>query len=927
MYQIFFGKDEAAMRNHPTLIATRLAAALACFVLGPGAAFSQEGLGRVEITGSSVKRIAAEGALPVQVFTREDIKRTGATSTVDLIQTLPAVQGSMGTATAVGSEVFGFAGVSLRNLGEARTLVLLNGKRITQFGGQSFTGSGAAVDLNAIPLAAIDRVEILTDGASALYGSEAMAGVINFITRKNTNDGDVTAGFTAPSGGARETRLSATKGLGDYDADGYNLLLSASKSRRTRLESGQRDYARTALLKFSENGKNYQINSGSPSNIPANVSVPNIDPNKPDELVSPYFLEHGACPANSFQFGDRACYYDFATGIEIYPEQESKNLFVQSSFNLTNNHRLSSELLYAQNRQIARTAPVPGSVSIDVANLPASIKALTGTGIPATGTISARYRAFDLGQRTTDDRTDLLHFTTSLDGTLDDWDYSATFIHSESRAKSFNLGYPEDGAFQLLTESGQIDPFVGPSLQSAATLAAMRATLRDGYFNGGKAALDAFVVRANRELTLLDGGPLNLGSGFNLGREQNNNAPSELAQGLTGIRFGDQSVVVPYSLSRRTAGAYLELVAPVAKSLELTGSVRYDKYSRIGDTTNTKFAVRWQPSADLMLRSSIGTGFRAPTVSQVQAPEQQFGFTGDTYDCSSNPALAAEATKIGAVCRPDGDQYDVFAGGNTRLRPEKSTQFSLGIRLEPAAALSLGADFWAIGIKDVIDQLPESVYFSDPAKYSGLFRKLHDNVAKKDYLAIFQGVQNLGNTYNSGIDFDVTARTLTSVGLLRTQVVATYMLRNTYQLTKNGEYFSSLARYGEDTKVTFRWQGRWVTTLASSAGLSNSLTVNFKSSYADSPEVATVVDANGVPTSAEETVQRRVKHYLTLDWQGNWTLDKALALQVGVLNLLDTAPPFSIAQSGLNKGQMVGYDDRYYDPRGRSIYANLSYRF
>jgi iron complex outermembrane receptor protein len=911
--------------NRPTQRAARLGIALGSLLLMHSAALAQDSLGRIEITGSSIKRIQSEGALPIQLLSREDIKKTGASTVVDLIQALPSVQGSIGGAAAVGGATLGFAGVSLRALGEQRTLVLLNGRRITQFGGQNFTGTAAAVDLNAIPLAAIERVEILTDGASAIYGSDAIAGVVNFMTRKQASDGEISVGLTAPRAGARETRISATKGVGDLDNDGYNFLLSAAASRRTKLDSGQRDFARSALVKFSENGKNYQINSGSSYNIPANVAVPNVDPTFPDELVSPYFLEHGSCPPNSFKFGARACYFDYVTALEIYPEQQANNLFLQGTLKLSNEHRLTTELLYANNRQIARIAPVSGAVKVNVANLPAAILALPG--IPASGTVSANYRVFDLGKRTNDDNTDLVHFTTTLDGSVGAWDYSAALIHSESKAKTNILGYPEDGAFQLLTASGQIDPFVGSGQQSAATLAAMQATLRDGYYNGGKASLDALNVRGSRELMALEGGPLSIGSGANLQVEKNSNAPSDLAQGLSGVRFGDQAAVVPYSASRNSMGAFLELIAPLTKGLELTAAVRYDKYNKVGDSTNAKFSVRWLPTSDLLIRSSMGTGFRAPTVPQVQAPEQQFGMTNNNYDCTSNAALAAEATKIGAVCRPGDTQYDVFAGGNTQLKPEKSTQFSLGFRLEPHQSLTLGADFWTIGIKDAIDQLPESAYFSDPAKYTNLFRKIRDTVANKDYLAIFQGVQNLGSSYNSGIDLDISGRVDGPFGRLRSQFVATYVLRNTYQLLQNGEYFSSLASYGADSKVIFRWQGRLVTTLQSSENLANTLTLNFKSGYADSPESAEILDSAGTPTGVEEIIHRKVKRYASFDWQTSWTITKGFLLQAGILNILDTSPPFSIVAGGLNKGQMLGYDDRYYDPRGRSLYANLAYRF
>ena len=137
---------------------------------------------RIEITGSSIKRIDVEGALPVTVLKKEDIARTGATSTIDLLQRCPASRAGSASRRAVGGASYGFASVSIHNIGDTRTLVLLNGRRLSQFGGQTLTGFAAGIDLNAIPISAIERVEVLTDGASALYGADAIAGVVNFIT-------------------------------------------------------------------------------------------------------------------------------------------------------------------------------------------------------------------------------------------------------------------------------------------------------------------------------------------------------------------------------------------------------------------------------------------------------------------------------------------------------------------------------------------------------------------------------------------------------------------------------------------------------------------------------------------------------------------------------------------------------------------------
>ena len=204
--------------------------------LGSAPVFGQQTLERVEITGSSIRRVDAEGALPVTVLKKEDIARTGATSVVDLLQRLPNVQGATTESDAVGGTTFGFSGISIHNIGETRTLVLLNGHRLAQFGGQTLTGFAAGMDLNAIPIAAIERVEILTDGASALYGADAIAGVVNFITKRDTTEGDVTIGLSHPQdGGAQEKRFNISKGFGSLDKDGWNVFAAYSHDERKKL--------------------------------------------------------------------------------------------------------------------------------------------------------------------------------------------------------------------------------------------------------------------------------------------------------------------------------------------------------------------------------------------------------------------------------------------------------------------------------------------------------------------------------------------------------------------------------------------------------------------------------------------------------------------------------------------------------------------
>ena len=192
---------------------------------------------RVEITGSSIKRINKEGALPVQVLTQADIKKTGATSATDLIQMLPAMQGFVPAASSVNGGGGGASTAALHALQSKYTLVLLDGQRMAPVALGSSQGGGFGVNLESIPLEAVERVEILTDGASALYGSDAIAGVVNFILKKNKTDGEAFATYSQPGkSGGRSSSFGVTKGWGDLDTDKYNILFSYSHDEQQRLD-------------------------------------------------------------------------------------------------------------------------------------------------------------------------------------------------------------------------------------------------------------------------------------------------------------------------------------------------------------------------------------------------------------------------------------------------------------------------------------------------------------------------------------------------------------------------------------------------------------------------------------------------------------------------------------------------------------------
>ena len=891
----------------------------------------------VEVTGSISRRIDGESALPVQIIRRDDITRSGATSTAELLQRLPVMQSGVGDALAAGPGSFGFTGASLRGLGEQRTLVLLNGRRLAQFGGQTLTGFAAGVDLSSLPLSMIERVELLLDGASSLYGADAVAGVVNIITRRDLTAGEATLGFSAPRGGGQEKRLNVSKGWGDLAVEGRNFSLAASVESREALYAKARPYARSGVADFSHNGQRYQVVQASLSGIPANV----LD--DAGNIISPSFLRSGRCPSQHIAVpggasNSPACAYDFVGDLAMLPQRERRSLWGSFAQKINADHSISVDALLSRTESRFQLAPVPGALFVPAGSALHN-QYLRPLGV--TQDTFALYRAADLGPRAGRDTADFGHLALSAQGQWQGWDYKGGYGFSRSEAKSHISGYPGALAFGRLLDSGLLNPFVGPGEQTPQAQDAIRSVAYQGPWDGGVSQLHTLALQGSRPVAQWTHGAVVWGLGVSHQRERYESRPSLFAQGrladpVTGelanpaanipgdVRFGDSFAAQPYSAGRHVSSAYTELVLPVAKTLELTTSARIDHYSDFGSASTAKASARWQPSSSFLLRGSVGSGFRAPTVPQTQASLQSYGKTSSPYDCSA--ALQQVALSLQALCRPNGSQYDVLAGGNRSLQPERSQQFSLGLRLEPNSAFSIGADLWHVSVRDVINQLPEEEVFANPLQYARAFSTVRDTASGNNYLAFQSLNQNLGKEYRSGMDIDLQTRWRALGSPWASQLFLTHVFRQSQQLVPGGLYYSSLGNNAELGQVTFRWQGRWATTVQQGAWR-HSVAVNFKSGYRDAAVQAQLLDASGQPTGQYEDVRIKVPWSSTVDWQSAWQFNKTWWLNVGLINVFNQAPPFVPSNGGANRGQNFGYDDRLSDPRGRIFYANVSHRF
>ncbi|MGM9491872.1 TonB-dependent receptor [Ideonella sp. YS5] len=863
---------------------------------------------RIEITGSAIKRLPGETALPVQVLTREDIVKAGVTTAAEIVGRLSAAATNLtdGISIAAGGyrDQMGFNAANLRGVGVSSTLVLLNGRRMANF---ASPGDDAGVDLNNIPAAAIEKVEVLLDGASAIYGSDAIAGVINFITRRDFQGVELDAyyGDTQEGGGGKRT-ASVAAGIGDYGADGYNLMAVLDIQKTDRLASPQRKFiqkldipgrlpylllSRTfpANIDISDeqlqtlNDHGFLLNGHALTETRFNLSWPDCNP--PANLNLPGGIG-----------GAQGCTYNFMGDVELYPKTDKQSLLTRGVFNLGGGHQLFGEASYSQATSYYVALPAPFTPDIDLSVT--HVDGLSGFGLEQTDPIiSARLRFTEAGRQSSELVSTGQRYLVGANGSFGAWDYEAALNHSSSTVsdRAFH-GYLNEAMIDEGLADGRINPFGPSSAEGQALIAQAQIT---GEVRRATGEMNAVDFKLSRSLTRLGGGDLGLALGGEYRTEKQSYHQSQaLADDLI-LGEISQGPDADFSYSRKVAAVWSELDAPVTKELDLQFAVRYERYQRTGGATSPKVGLRYQPTSSLVLRASAGAGFHAPSMTDLYRPTTEYdgallfdpGCPDDFISCT--------------------DTWRVRTYSNPNLKPEKSRQFSFGAVFEPSKGFNASLDYWNIEKRDLISKLGSDVILANLDKYGDLVHRDEDGYI--EYIELRK--DNRGKQKASGIDISLAWSGLkTDWGTWGAHLNGTLTLTSKEQLGDGDPFVSNLGKFVEDGAVQ-----RWRHTVgvdweygAFAASLSNS----YLSSY---------VDQNNAPDeNAEQYVKfNRVKAYSLWDVQGSWQATPALTLRAGVKNLLDTPPPFS------NQAYfyLSGYDPSYTDPRGRFYYLSAQYRF
>ncbi|NHZ99524.1 TonB-dependent receptor [Massilia sp. CCM 8734] len=930
----------------PKLLLSSIAIAVLTLMNQASAQQGDGGMTRIEVTGSSIKRLASENALPLTTIKAEDLVNRGLTTMSEVATSL--------TAGATNEPVGGGGGgtmINMRGLNTNRTLVLLNGRRLA-----NEAIGDSAINVDVIPMNAIERVEVLRDGASAIYGTDAIAGVVNFITKRAISDTTASASVMAPerSGGGEQRRFSLTSGTGDLAKDGWNVYAAFDTQKRSALMQRDRpnisdpdDIARLGGTAFTSN------TSGS-SSAPANYTV--YANGKPTSVtgnpyfgagcVAPYQGQYTIPSTKPSGAGSKTCVLDPNLYPQLLADNKQTTLLTKGSLRHGDGNLLTVELLSSESYIDALNPPQPFGAQTDYDKLnPGLRKPLMITkaskwypggagGVPAVAGLNGADLALtwsldELGPAITDDRQNSHRLVLTEEGQFKGWDYKAGFNYAYSkRTVTFLSGYLRTPELYKGVADGVFNPF-GP--QDAAGQAYLESISADGLVNR-RAEVHYYGpdLTLNRELTTLGGGALALAVGADLHRETYRDASGDIGDAVV-YKVSGTPNRYPHG-ARTVLGTYLELDAPFTKQLNLNLAVRADRFSDFGTTFNPKASVRYEPSRALMLRATASTGFRAPTLPELYGtpqtrvpstskwddpllcPSATPGVSG-TGALTTDPKYAGLNLDAAKVC---GSTLTVLTGANPDLEPEKSKTFTAGIVIEPIKNLVASLDFWNVEMTGTIAQISEDTIFGDVNKYNNLFVRNADGT-----LAYITKTRlNMGGLRTQGIDASLNYTLPTaSMGRFGMSFDGTYVNKYEGQNEEGGDWIDSVGKPGAlSTGATsantyvFKWKHN-LRLSWSRGGFGTQLTQSYTSRY---------IDTNALPSQKPgQPFYNEIEPYILYNLSANYAWNKRLKFTFGVNNLLDVDPPLS----NQRLSSRVVFAQNIAKPIGRAYNIRVNYTF
>ena len=610
-------------------------------------------LERIEVTGSRIKRADIEGALPVTVIDRQQIELSGDISVSDFLRNTSF--NSFGSfRPASGSSAQGTSTLNLRGLGSSRTLILIDGRRAPI---APALGSGS--DLNSIPLAAVERIEILSDGASAVYGSDAIGGVVNIITRRDFSGVEVTVGASNPSREGGETEEGSI--IFGAASDRGQLLAGVSYANRGIFFTRDRPWGSTqGISSFGNNFRRIDA-AGNP--------------------LSGYAALPGGCNDPLFFMSGALCSYNFNAIATDETEARIDGFFARGSYQINDDWSTYFRSNVTRSFSFGRYAPAPVGQG---SGGPRLIIEADNPNNPIGERIEIRHRLAAAGPRDgeTDGNTYDINF--GFEGRIGNVDLDFGGRRAESKNYDLGVNYPVVSLMQIAINNGTYN-FMNPSSNPRSVINGFISRISRVSIT----RLEELYATGSTDLFEMGGGTAGIAFGAEWRRDVYSDDYDSLSEaGVIGGSAGGSA-----GGSRIGSSYFAEALFPFMTNLEAGLAVRHDRYSDYGSDTSPKISVRWQPLDNLTLRASYGRGFAAPDLSILTQVES---FSADgVFDLPTCAALG----NPGCV---NPQQVDVTVVANPDLSSEKSRQYSVGVVWDATEWLNISADFYNIKVTDAI---------------------------------------------------------------------------------------------------------------------------------------------------------------------------------------------------------------------------------
>jgi iron complex outermembrane receptor protein len=839
---------------------------------------SVEEQGKITVTGSRIKRSDVEGALPITVITREQIELSGESNAADFIRNL-TFNSAGSFRPQSGSSAQGEATVSLRGLGSSRTLVLIDNRRLPKS-----PATGSSQNLSTLPMGAIERIEVLSDGASAVYGSDAIGGVINIITRQDYQGAEIMLGgaeVSIPRNGGEREEGSVVFGA---SSDRSSLLAGVSWNDREIVFA--RDFPWTSPG-ASVYGNSFTTITDGFDNFDWTSYIGGCD-----------FPGTGfyTVPNSNSPNGTR-CAYNFTLVSADEASTENKSFYAKAKHEINDNWELWANTTFSQSESFGRYAPVPDSSYFSVPLTASSPNNPTNPNSPLYDPslgldpqpVNWWHRFDALGNRDSTVTTQQLDFLVGTTGQIGNAEVEFGLRHTDNRTSDVGRNYLLRSAAAALIEDGSynlLDPYNNPE----NVLNSMRITI----FRDSKYDQDEVFGSVAFDLFDLDGGPASMYIGAEYRKEKYSDQYDPQSEaGQVGGSAGNSAAG-----DRDVTSVFFEALFPILDNLEVNLAGRYDDYSDFGDNFSPKISARWQPMDNLTIRGSYGQGFRAPTLDIL----------------TQKPTFSATTVRDPQSCLAQGQpetcslQINNTIVANSSLQPEDSDQYSLGVAYEPVDWFNFAVDYWDISIDNRIRSFTAQNVIDAELRGDnpppGLFclRSPTGSI-----LNCTSGFGNEGVVDTSGIDLNARFTYELFGGNMSTNVQLSHLLDQSVDndrelvldpgLPENRLVISNQYSYGD---WTFSYN------------------LNLIGDQYDDVDVERDADGNFI----SQTKTGHVPTWVTHDFQVNYHAPWDGRFTLGVQNAGEKFPPIGLGAFGSRD-----YDFNLYDGFGRITYFRYTQTF